>query len=64
MAVGEGAGGVGGVFGTVGVSENIIEASWQALVDGDFRFEISGFERAHGQSGDWRSRGDRVSFGG
>ncbi|MGN6367241.1 MAG: citramalate synthase [Phycisphaerae bacterium] len=25
---------VGGVFGTVGVSENIIDASWQALVDG------------------------------
>ena len=23
-----------GVFGTVGVSENIIDASWQALVDG------------------------------
>ena len=34
MAAGESAGGVGGVFGTVGVSENIIEASWQALVDG------------------------------
>ena len=28
-----GAGGVG-VFGTVGVSENIIDASWQALIDG------------------------------
>jgi 2-isopropylmalate synthase len=26
--------GAGGVFGTVGVSENIIDASWQALVDG------------------------------
>jgi len=34
LAAGESAGGVGGVFGTVGVSENIIEASWQALVDG------------------------------
>ncbi len=34
MAAGESAGGSGGVFGTVGVSENIIEASWQALVDG------------------------------
>ena len=28
------AGGIGGgLFGTVGVSENIIDASWQALVD-------------------------------
>jgi 2-isopropylmalate synthase len=27
-------GGAGGLFGTVGVSENIIDASWQALVDG------------------------------
>jgi 2-isopropylmalate synthase len=31
-AAGEGGG--AGVFGTVGVSENIIDASWQALVDG------------------------------
>jgi 2-isopropylmalate synthase len=34
LAAAEANGGVGGVFGTVGVSENIIEASWQALVDG------------------------------
>ncbi len=27
-------GGASGLFGTVGVSENIIDASWQALVDG------------------------------
>jgi 2-isopropylmalate synthase len=27
-------GAVEGLFGTVGVSENIIDASWQALVDG------------------------------
>lgn len=32
MPAGEGAG--TGLFGTVGVSENIIDASWQALVDG------------------------------
>jgi 2-isopropylmalate synthase len=29
-----GEGGEGRIFGTVGVSENIIDASWQALVDG------------------------------
>jgi 2-isopropylmalate synthase len=34
MAAAEGDGKMGGVFGTVGVSENIIEASWQALVEG------------------------------
>jgi 2-isopropylmalate synthase len=34
LAAAEADGGIGGVFGTVGVSENIIDASWQALVDG------------------------------
>jgi len=34
LSAAEGSSGVGGLFGTVGVSENIIDASWQALVDG------------------------------
>jgi 2-isopropylmalate synthase len=34
MAAAAANGGTGGVFGTVGVSENIIEASWLALVEG------------------------------
>jgi 2-isopropylmalate synthase len=52
---GEVAGGAGaqasGLIGTVGVSENIIDASWQALVDG---IEYHLLHEVEGESGDGR----------